>query len=44
MSTFTRAQLNDLDSQRKSVTAEERNALLAFVERFADVWNHPRLG
>lgn len=41
MSTFTRAQLNDLDSQRKSVTAEERNALLAFVER-CGVGNRPR--
>jgi hypothetical protein len=35
-----RGQLNDLDQQRKRVTAEERHALLAFGERFADVWYH----
>jgi predicted SnoaL-like aldol condensation-catalyzing enzyme len=37
-----RAQLSDLESQHQPVTAEERNALVAFGERFADVWNHPR--
>jgi hypothetical protein len=35
-----RGQLNDLDQQRKPVTAEERHALLAFGECFADVWHH----
>ncbi|MBE7484126.1 MAG: recombinase family protein [Polyangiaceae bacterium] len=38
----TRAQLTELDEQRKPVTAEERNALAAFGEHFEDVWNHPR--
>jgi len=35
-----RAQMTELDGQRKPVTAEERNALRAFGARFADVWNH----
>ena len=35
-----RASLTELDSQRRPVSAEERNALVAFGERFADVWHH----
>lgn len=34
------AQLTELDDRRPPVTAEERRALIAFGERFADVWNH----
>jgi len=36
-----RAQLNDLRSQQQPLTAAQRNALVRFGERFADVWNHP---
>ncbi len=35
-----RASLAELDSQRQPVSAEERNALMAFGERFTDVWHH----
>lgn len=37
----TRASLAETDSHRRPVSAEERNALMAFGERFADAWNHP---
>ena len=36
-----RADLAELDSQCQPVSGETRNALLAFGERFTDVWNHP---
>ena len=36
-----RACLGEMDSRRRPVSAEERNALMAFGERFADAWNHP---
>jgi DNA invertase Pin-like site-specific DNA recombinase len=35
-----RASLDEMDSRRQPVSAEERNALMAFSERFADAWNH----
>lgn len=36
-----RASLAELDGQRQAVSAQERDALLAFGARFADAWNHP---
>jgi DNA invertase Pin-like site-specific DNA recombinase len=36
-----RMNLAELDDQRPSPSAEERAALMAFGERFADLWNHP---
>jgi DNA invertase Pin-like site-specific DNA recombinase len=36
-----RMSLAELDDQRQPPAAEERVALLAFGERFADLWNHP---
>ena len=36
-----RADLTELDAQHHPVSGETRNALLAFGERFTDVWNHP---
>ena len=35
-----RTSLIELDAARRPVSAEERAAMLAFGERFADVWNH----
>jgi DNA invertase Pin-like site-specific DNA recombinase len=35
-----RASLAELDQQQRSVSAEERAALMAFGERFSDAWNH----
>ncbi|MGH9160541.1 MAG: recombinase family protein [Vicinamibacteraceae bacterium] len=35
-----RAHLNALQDRRQPVTAEERQAFVAFGERFADVWHH----
>lgn len=37
----TRESLTELDSQYQPVSADERNALVAFGERFSGVWNHP---
>lgn len=38
--TQARAHLHALDDRRQPVTAEERQAFVAFGERFADVWQH----
>ena len=35
-----RAQVTALDDHRPSLTADERQAVVAFGERFADVWHH----
>jgi DNA invertase Pin-like site-specific DNA recombinase len=36
-----RVSVAELDSCRRPVSTEERNALMAFGERFSDAWNHP---
>jgi DNA invertase Pin-like site-specific DNA recombinase len=36
---LARAQMTALDDRRQPVTTEERNAFVAFGERFADVWH-----